>query len=311
MKIFLSSWSFKRAIRLQKMTLLDLPQLAARHGFGGVEIMDRHLPPGNLEFIDELNIAATKNDCELILDVSSDLTAASDHAWSGQIEYVLNMLDLAKQLQVTKMRLLLGGQSFSIQKIFSKLIPTKSNLTVNSKKDVLGSRFLSSIFSTELAANLSHTIRKNSPTRIRHEYEKIQRALDALRKLVPQAASRNITLMIENHWGISSRPVNIVQMVDSVNWPGLGICVDFDNFPREVDPYQGVEILADRALHAHAKSYAFDERGEERTIDYSRALKILKDKGFVGSFTVEFEGRGDVLTGSLITKRLIEKCWPD
>jgi hypothetical protein len=56
-----------------------------------------------------------------------------------------------------------------------------------------------------------------------------------------------------------------------------------------------------------AKSYGFDEQGNETKIDYRRMLKIVLAAGYHGHLGIEFEG--DKLSepeGIRATKRLLE-----
>jgi sugar phosphate isomerase/epimerase len=91
----------------------------------------------------------------------------------------------------------------------------------------------------------------------------------------------------------------------------LGTCPDFGNFPSSVDRYQGLRLLAPKALHAQAKSWRFRRDGEERSIDYRRALGILHEAGYDGPIAIEYEGPGNDLEGCLRTRALILKHWPD
>ena len=63
--------------------------------------------------------------------------------------------------------------------------------------------------------------------------------------------------------------------------------------------------------HAHAvsaKSYDFDEQGNETTIDYNRMMDIVKNAGYKGYVGIEYEGnRMSEDEGILATKNLLEK----
>jgi sugar phosphate isomerase/epimerase len=131
----------------------------------------------------------------------------------------------------------------------------------------------------------------------------------ALKEVMPIAAGHLLPVVIENHWGISSRPENIITIVEAVKSPWLGTCPDFGNFPRDVDPYDGLRILAPRALHVQAKSARFDANGEETSIDYRRALRILRDSSYDGTLAIEYEGGGRDLEGCIRTRELILKYW--
>ena len=56
-----------------------------------------------------------------------------------------------------------------------------------------------------------------------------------------------------------------------------------------------------------AKSYSFDEEGNEVETDYKRMMKIVLDAGFRGYVGIEYEG-GDVSEkeGIRLTKALLE-----
>lgn len=82
-------------------------------------------------------------------------------------------------------------------------------------------------------------------------------------------------LLIENHGGISGNPDNVVRILEEVGSDYLGTCPDFGNFPAEIR-YEGLSKLAKYAVVVHAKTYEFDESGEETTIDMKRCIDIMK-----------------------------------
>jgi L-ribulose-5-phosphate 3-epimerase len=58
-----------------------------------------------------------------------------------------------------------------------------------------------------------------------------------------------------------------------------------------------------------AKSYDFDSKGNETTIDFQRMIKIARQAGYLGTIGIEYEGRN--LTeqqGIDATKALLERC---
>jgi sugar phosphate isomerase/epimerase len=57
-----------------------------------------------------------------------------------------------------------------------------------------------------------------------------------------------------------------------------------------------------------AKSYDFDEKGDETKIDFYRMMKIVVDSGYKGYVDIEYEGnRLSENDGILATKKLLEK----
>jgi len=67
-------------------------------------------------------------------------------------------------------------------------------------------------------------------------------------------------------------------------------------------------MLMPYAKGVSAKSYDFDEKGDETKIDYYRMMKIVLDAGYEGFVGIEYEGeRLSETDGILATKRLLEK----
>jgi sugar phosphate isomerase/epimerase len=101
----------------------------------------------------------------------------------------------------------------------------------------------------------------------------------------------------------------VVEIIHQVESPRIGTCPDFGNFTEAQDRYEGLQILAPDAKHVHAKSYHFNDDGEETTIDFARCLKILREVSYEGAISVEFEGEGDQQVGSRKTRELISHHW--
>ena len=56
------------------------------------------------------------------------------------------------------------------------------------------------------------------------------------------------------------------------------------------DKYKGTELMMPAAKAVSAKSYDFDEAGNETTIDFLKMLQIVKDAEYIGFIGVEYEG---------------------
>jgi sugar phosphate isomerase/epimerase len=309
MRIYLSSWCLRGEILRGNLSLGDLPGFAVGHGFSGIEIMDRQIEASDPGYVEDLRKRCRALGCGLILDISSDLTHLEDKDWMDQIAYVKNALDVARRIRAEKARICLGGQSISLERIFKSfgfVSPNKPYKKDNCKSAV---RPIQKLLASGFFTRLAKSYRKSKRYGVRDEDLKIKRALQAIRTILPKAEEYKIPLAIENHWGISGLPENILRIVDEIDSPYLGTCPDFENFPRGVDPYKGLQMLARRAILVHAKSLGFNAKGEETTIDYRRCLRILKESGYSGTITVEYEGGGDVVKGCLLTRELILRYW--
>jgi sugar phosphate isomerase/epimerase len=133
---------------------------------------------------------------------------------------------------------------------------------------------------------------------------------DAYRTLVEHTRPLGLTLLIENHGGLSADPEHVVQIIEGVGPEWLGTCPDFGNFAPEIR-YAGLARLAPYARLVHAKSYAFDARGEDTRIDFGRCLAILRDAGYDGYLSIEYEGDGDQFDGVRQTIELVRRYVPD
>jgi sugar phosphate isomerase/epimerase len=142
-------------------------------------------------------------------------------------------------------------------------------------------------------------------------------AVDGLTKLAQYGATRGVNIIVENHGGISSNAQWLAGVVEQVGMDNVGTLPDFGNFciegePRDCDKaydrYQGTAELMPYAKGVSAKSWDFDENGNETRMDFLRLMKIVKESGFTGNVGIEYEG----LTlsehdGILATKALLEK----
>ena len=72
--------------------------------------------------------------------------------------------------------------------------------------------------------------------------------------------------------------------------------------------YKGVAELMPYAKSVSAKSYDFDDNGNETKIDYDKMMKIVKQNNYDGFIGVEYEGsRLGENEGILATKNLIQR----
>jgi sugar phosphate isomerase/epimerase len=141
--------------------------------------------------------------------------------------------------------------------------------------------------------------------------KKKARVIDSLRQVIGELPHNEIKLGIENHWGVSSRPETIMEIIGKINSPHLGTCPDFGNFPKDVDPYRGLEMLAPKAIIVHAKCYGFDSSREDKKIDFERCLNIFHKTDYNGPVTVEYGGEGNDLMNCQIARELILNTFRD
>ncbi|WP_242134467.1 sugar phosphate isomerase/epimerase family protein [Aestuariivivens marinum] len=161
-----------------------------------------------------------------------------------------------------------------------------------------------------------HSIRVNAHGDGSYD-EVMAQAVVGLGKLSEYAKTKDINVIVENHGGYTSNGQWLASVMKQVNMPNCGTLPDFGNFcikgsvhncKEAYDKYKGVEELMPFAKAVSAKSYDFDEEGNETNIDYTRMLKIVKEAGYKGYVGVEYEGSNlSEKEGVLATKKLLEK----
>jgi sugar phosphate isomerase/epimerase len=158
-----------------------------------------------------------------------------------------------------------------------------------------------------------HSIRVNAASSGEYD-EQVKLAADGLHKLTEFAATHKIGVIVENHGGLSSNGEWLAKVMKTVNHPNCGTLPDFGNFKIdkakdiEYDRYKGVAELMPFAKGVSAKTYDFDEAGNETTIDYPRIMKIVLDAGYKGYVGIEYEGsRMSEKDGITATKALLNK----
>jgi len=138
--------------------------------------------------------------------------------------------------------------------------------------------------------------------------EEVQKAsIDGLTKLCEYASTFHINIIVENHWGNSSNPEWLIQVIKAVNKSNCGVLPDFGNFDN-ADRYQAVEKMMPYAKGVSAKSYNFDAQGNETKIDYQKMMNIVRKSGYKSYVGIEYEG--EQLTedeGIIATMKLIKK----
>jgi L-ribulose-5-phosphate 3-epimerase len=156
-----------------------------------------------------------------------------------------------------------------------------------------------------------HAIRVNAASE--GEYAEQQKlAADGLRRVGEYGASQGISVIVENHGGLSSNGEWLSGVMKMVGMPGVGTLPDFGNFVVskgvEYDRYKGVAELLPYAKGVSAKTHDFDAQGNETHTDYKKMLDLViasKYRGFIG---IEYEGNTlSEPEGIKATKALLER----
>ena len=146
-------------------------------------------------------------------------------------------------------------------------------------------------------------------------------SIDSLSRLGELASPMNINVVVENHGSDSSVGTWLADIMKQVNRQNVGTLPDFGNFcishpwgttqeecENAYDRYKGITEMLPYAKGVSAKSYDFDNHGEQPKIDYKKLLDIVKASGFKGYIGIEFEGNTQPeYEGIRKTKSLLQK----
>ena len=138
-----------------------------------------------------------------------------------------------------------------------------------------------------------------------------------IRKVTEYAQAKGIRTCTENHGHIFQAPERVEALIREVNHPNYGWLVDMGNFLCvDADPMKAVTIAAPYAFHVHAKDFIYKNGDTIRpsgffgtaggnhirgtvvghgVVPVVNCVNILKNAGYDGWLSVEFEGMEDCL----------------
>ena len=120
----------------------------------------------------------------------------------------------------------------------------------------------------------------------------VARCVEGLKVCCDYAANKGIFLGIENHGGIVSEADPLLEIVQSIESPWLGINLDTGNFHTD-DPYGDIAKCAPYAVNVQLK-VEIAPRGQTKSpSDLPRLVKILREANYQGFVVLEYEAAED------------------
>ena len=138
------------------------------------------------------------------------------------------------------------------------------------------------------------------------------RMADSMTKLGAYGASRGVVVNFENDNPVSENALVLARVIREVNSPWIRALPDFCNSMlagNEKFGYEALSALFPLAWSVcHVKQVESGPNGKLASVDLGRAFGILKQSGFRGFCSMEFDSEGDPFqaTGELIRKSLQE-----
>jgi sugar phosphate isomerase/epimerase len=119
-----------------------------------------------------------------------------------------------------------------------------------------------------------------------------ERCIDGINQSLDYAATKGVSLALENHGGITATAEQMLKIIKGVKpSPWFGVNFDGGNF-RVDDPYAELEKIAPYAINSQIKIDVF-AGGKKELADLARVVKILKEAHYRGFLVLEYESEED------------------
>jgi L-ribulose-5-phosphate 3-epimerase len=233
---------------------------AAAMGFDGVEILHRQMESETPAYVSGLRQRAFRNGLDLVmLSIHQDFVDPDPALRKKDIDHTVHCIQLASDLGIPAIRLNSGR--WNTIKSFDDLMKVKGE-----EPPIAG-----------------HT-----------DDDAFKWCIESIEACLPAAEKAGVMMCLENHWGLTTKPENLLRIYKAVKSPWLGINLDTGNFAT--DPYAGLEMLAPYAVIVQAKTYYGGGVWYTLDLDYPRIAGILRKAGFKGYVSLEMEGKETAAT---------------
>ncbi len=119
--------------------------------------------------------------------------------------------------------------------------------------------------------------------------------VETIEECCAYAGEHGIFLALENHGGPTATAESTLKILRDVKSPWFGANLDTGNF-HSADPYAEMAAIAPYALTTHAKVEVSAAGQKAQPADFPRIVKILREAGYRGYLSIEYEAREDPLT---------------
>jgi L-ribulose-5-phosphate 3-epimerase len=252
-----SFWRFKQGL---KLPIEDCITQAADMGFDGVEILHKQMESESDEYLNMLKRTAITNGIDLCgMSIHQGFISPDATKRQRNIDHTVKCIEIARKLGIGCIRVNTG--TWGTSKSFDDLMK---------KRGI------------------------EDPLAGYTDEDAFKWVIDSFEKCIPVAEKCGVVLGLENHWGLARTPEGLARIVDAVDSPWLQVLLDTGNFLE--DPYDKLQMLADRAVFMHAKAYYGGGLWYTLDLDYDRIAGIMKQANFRGYISLEFEGQEDYRT---------------
>ena len=228
---------------------------SAALGVDAVEILHRQMENETVDYMNRLKRTAWANGIDLnMLSIHQDFVDPDAEKRQKAIDHTKHCIDLAVQMGIPSIRLNTGR--WGTTKSFDELMAKGG---------------------------------QEPPLEGYTDEDAFKWVIESIEKCLPHAEKAGVVMAIENHWGLSTKPENLLRIYNAIESPWLGMNVDTGNYVG--DPYPQFEQLAPYADIIQAKTYYGGGVWYTLELDYKRIAAILRKHNFTGYVSLEMEGK--------------------
>lgn len=108
-------------------------------------------------------------------------------------------------------------------------------------------------------------------------------------------AQHGVMVALENHGGVTATADQVLRIVSMVDSDWFGVNLDTGNF-HTADPYADMAKVAPYTITTHIKTEVRPEGKGAQPVDYGRVVSILREVGYRGYLSFEYEAAEDPMT---------------
>lgn len=254
-RIAVSTYSYWRYRPDSKLSIEDCIDLAAETGFDGVEILHVQMTDESNSALQRIKQRAFRHGLDLCgFSTHQSFISPDPDERQRNVEHTIRCIELAYALGIPTIRVNTGrwGTSGSFD---------------------------------ELMANKGIEPRLEGYT----DDDGFGWVEEGLTKCLPRAEECGVVLGLENHWGLGRTAEGVLRILHDIDSPWLRATLDTGNFLERT--YEQMEMLAPYAVLVQAKTYYGGGTWYSLDLDYNRIAGILRQAGYQGYVSLEFEGR--------------------
>ncbi len=259
-KLGISSYSYWH-FRDPKVSIESVIDRSADLGVEGVDILHRQMDSEDIPYLQKLKRHAFINGIDLIaLSIHQDFVDPDPAFRAQQIKHTIKCIHQAHEMGIPCIRLNSGRWN-----------------TIASFDDLMAARGQEPILPGY------------------QESDGFDWCIASIEACLKEAEEKGVILALENHWGLTRTPEGLLRILNAIDSPWLGALMDTGNFLEE--PYPKLAQIAPRAVFVQAKTYFGGGEWYTLDLDYARIARMLKEVGFGGYVSLEFEGKAPAEEG--------------